>query len=62
MLYISATLCLYKTSKRRNQLMKNLKNLFIATLGFALVLSTTTIPNDYDINPCGHYDNLVEEF
>ena len=42
--------------------MKNLKNLFIATLGFALVLSTTTIPNDYDINPCGHYDNLVEEF
>lgn len=42
--------------------MKNLKKLLIITFCFALVLSTTTIPGDYEINPCGHLGTGKEEF
>lgn len=42
--------------------MKSLKKLLIITFCSALVLSTITIPSDYEINPCGHYDNKGENF
>jgi len=42
--------------------MKSLKKLLIVAFCFVLVLSTTTSPNEYEINPCGHYGNLGEEF
>lgn len=42
--------------------MKNFKKLLIITFCFALVLSTTTIPGDYEINPLGHHNNRGEEF
>lgn len=42
--------------------MKNLKKLLIVTFCFALVLSTITIPSDYEINPLGHLGNGTEEY
>lgn len=42
--------------------MKKFKKLLIITFCFALLLTTTTVPNNYDINPCGHLSNKGGEF
>lgn len=37
--------------------MKKVKTLFILTLCFTFIVTTTTVTRNYDISPYGHYKN-----
>ena len=41
-------------------LMKKIKNLLILTLCFSLVFSTT-VTNDYEINPLEHHNSEIDK-
>ena len=40
--------------------MKNFKKFLLITLCYALILSTVTIPNIYEISPHEHHSNKIE--